>query len=149
MKTIFFLFSVLSTKPKSQIVCSPAKYKDCAIGRLNKIEDGEACGPETCIKPCEISRYKSSMSSVKFPSYLGAIKLSEEYPGVFTKKTDGNSDSSGPKDGESGGENSEGGAGEAVSAKATQAYWKGRNLLFFENCLSARKRAIRTAGLQK
>ncbi|XP_063724130.1 acid-sensing ion channel 2-like isoform X2 [Symsagittifera roscoffensis] len=120
---------VLSTKPKSQIVCSPAKYKDCAIGRLNKIEDGEACGPETCIKPCEISRYKSSMSSVKFPSYLGAIKLSEEYPGVFTKKTDGNSDSSGPKDGESGGENSEGGAGEAVSAKATQAYWKEQALV--------------------
>ena len=71
--------------PNSYKVCSPTKVLTCAQGRLAKIEDGEACGPETCIKACGISRYKSSLSSVKFPSYLGAIKLAEEYNGTIVQ----------------------------------------------------------------
>ncbi|XP_075255616.1 acid-sensing ion channel 2-like [Convolutriloba macropyga] len=126
---------ILSNKPKSSIVCSPQLYKECAREKLNKIEDGEACGPETCIKACEISRYKSSMSSVKFPSYLGAIKLSEEYPGVFTKDST-NSGGGGDSGGDGGGDSRSGGDGgsdrsfdggsvkDDVKAKATQSYWK-------------------------
>merc|ERR550532_140162 len=141
---------VLPNMPDSRKVCSPLKYKDCAIQKLNKIEDGEACGPETCIKPCGISRYKSSMSAVKFPSYLGAIKLSEEYPNTFSSATGGsssNSGGSGTGEGGSGGGGEGGGASpyrdggdggvssmsdaDAKKAKMTQtqAYWKEQALV--------------------
>ena len=89
------------------------------------------------LKDVILDRYKSSMSSVKFPSYLGAIKLSEEYPGVFTKDST-NSGGGGDSGGDGGGDSRSGGDGgsdrsfdggsvkDDVKAKATQSYWKGK-----------------------